>query len=62
MVADEYEEFVERLERSVALAWESDRPQSQFSDLDVSLTLTANDTIEASFPDDLWVQGGYCGR
>ncbi len=57
VVADEYEEFVDRLERSVVFAWGSDRRPSDFSDLEVTVTLTDQDSVEADFPDDLWLQG-----
>ncbi|MFP4221155.1 MAG: hypothetical protein ACLFQ7_11690 [Phormidium sp.] len=59
VIADEYEEFVERLERAVALAWNSDRRPSDFADLEVRVSLHDDGSVVMTFPEELWIQGSW---
>ena len=59
VIADEYEEFVERLERSVALAWNSDRRPSDFADLEVRVSLHDDESVVMTLPEELWIQGSW---
>lgn len=59
VIADEYEEFVERLERSVAVVWNSDRRPSDFADLEVRVSLNDDESVAMTLPEPLWIQGSW---
>ncbi|MDC0833147.1 collagen-like protein [Geitlerinema sp. CS-897] len=57
VVADEYREFVERLEKVVEVVWNADRPISDFDNVPVTLSLNEEGFVNAEFSEDLWIDG-----
>ncbi|MGK7873633.1 MAG: collagen-like protein [Xenococcaceae cyanobacterium] len=56
VIADQYLELVERLERSFLLTWNAPQPFSNFADKIVTLSLKDDQGIEISLPEDVWVE------
>ncbi len=56
VVADEYQEFVERVEKTVRVVWDAPQPLSRFSGETVELRLGDRQQVQISFNDSLWVQ------
>jgi hypothetical protein len=57
VIADEYQEFVERLERSVQVVWNAARPITDFTGQMVTVSLLPDKQVAVAFPDDVWVDG-----
>ncbi|RMG08858.1 MAG: hypothetical protein D6728_13655 [Cyanobacteria bacterium J055] len=56
IIDDEYNEFVKRLEGSFQLAWQADRPLTDFTG-DATIEMQNDGRIEIEFPEDVWVEG-----
>jgi hypothetical protein len=56
-IADEYREFVDRIENSVQVVWKAARPLTDFADKTVTVSLEDDKQVKVSFPDDVWVDG-----
>lgn len=57
VMADEYQEFVERLEQSVQFVWNAGRPITDFAGETATVSLLADKQVAVAFPDDVWVEG-----
>lgn len=57
IIADEYREFLDRIEGSVQLVWQEPLPRASFGDPAVTVALREDKQVAVSFPDDLWVNG-----
>lgn len=57
VLADEYREFVERIEGSFQLTWNATRPITDFIDQTATITLDEDKQVKISFPEDVWVDG-----
>jgi hypothetical protein len=57
VIADEYREFVERLEGTFRLAWQAQRSLNDFAGQTATLQLNDDQQIQVVFPEDVWVQG-----
>ncbi len=57
VLADEYREFVERIEGSFQLVWNDKAALAGFSDQMVTASLRDRGQVQLTFPDDLWVDG-----
>ena len=56
-IADEYREFVERLESPFQLVWNEARPLTDFGNETVTINLEDDKRVKTSFPEDVWVKG-----
>lgn len=56
-IADQYLEFVERIETSFQLVWNAARPITDFSGQKVTISLEDNQQVKLTFPEDVWVDG-----
>ena len=57
VIADEYREFLERVETSFQLVWNAARPITDFADEQVTISLQNDKQVKVSFPKDVWVDG-----
>jgi len=57
VIADQYREFVTRIESSFQLIWNAQRPLSDFSGEMVTIRLEDDQQVRVSFPEDVWVDG-----
>ncbi|WP_414552655.1 collagen-like protein [Anabaena sp. CCY 0017] len=57
VIADEYREFAQRLEKSFQLIWQTQEPIANFNNQSVNAILTDSEQVEVTFADDLWVEG-----
>jgi hypothetical protein len=57
VIADEYQEFIERLERSVQVVWNAGRPITDFTGQMVTVSLLPDKQVAVAFPEDVWVDG-----
>jgi hypothetical protein len=57
MIADQYREFVERIETSFQLVWNAARPITDFTGQTVTMTLDNDKQVKVSFPEEVWVDG-----
>ncbi len=57
VIADEYREFAQRLEKTFQLVWQEQQPIASFNNQSVSASLTDSERVEVTFADDLWVEG-----
>ncbi|HEY9795534.1 MAG TPA: hypothetical protein V6D30_07825 [Leptolyngbyaceae cyanobacterium] len=57
MIADQYREFIERIESSFQLVWNAERSLSDFNGQDVTISLEDDKQVKVSFPEDVWVDG-----
>lgn len=55
VMADEYREFVERIEGTFQLVWNERQPISSFANETATFTLKDDRRVEISFPEDVWV-------
>lgn len=57
VIADEYLILAERIERSFLLIWNAPQPFQSFAERTVTLGLDDRQEIQATFPDNLWLEG-----
>jgi len=57
IIADQYREFVERLETSFQVVWNANRPITDFGGKPVTVSLEDNKQVKVNFPEDVWVDG-----
>jgi hypothetical protein len=57
VIADEYREFVERLEGSFQLLWQANRPLTDFAGGSATLDIQDDGRVEIAFPEEVWVEG-----
>ncbi|MCA1995213.1 MAG: collagen-like protein, partial [Coleofasciculus sp. S288] len=57
IIADQYREFVDRIEGSVQVVWNAARPIADFSDQTVTISLEDNKQVVIAFPEEVWVDG-----
>ncbi|MGB7274816.1 MAG: hypothetical protein WBC69_16085 [Geitlerinemataceae cyanobacterium] len=57
IIADEYKEFVERLEGTFQLVWQANRPLADFADGSAILDIQEDGGVEIIFPEEVWVNG-----
>lgn len=57
IIADEYREFVKRLEGSLKLIWQEKQPITKFANQTVKLSLNDTAKVEIDFPESIWVNG-----
>ncbi|OLP18317.1 hypothetical protein BST81_11375 [Leptolyngbya sp. 'hensonii'] len=57
IVADEYREFVERVEGAFQLVWSTRRSAADFANQPVTLVLGEDRQVRVSFPEEIWVEG-----
>jgi hypothetical protein len=62
VMADQYQEFVERLERSVQVVWNAGRPITDFAGESATISLLPDKQVSVSFPEDVWVDGTLSGQ
>ncbi|MEH2004316.1 collagen-like protein [Nostoc sp.] len=56
-IADDYREFEQRLEEAFQIVWQERQPITSFGNQVVTLNLNDNKQVEATFAEDLWVEG-----
>lgn len=57
VIADQYREFIERIETSFQLVWNATRPMTDFAGQNVTINLQDDKQVKVSFPEDVWVDG-----
>jgi hypothetical protein len=57
IIANQYREFVGRLERSFELVWNADRAITDFYNQPISLSLKSDRPIDVSLSEDVWFDG-----
>ncbi|MEW6496052.1 MAG: collagen-like protein [Cyanobacteriota bacterium] len=57
VIADQYNEFMERLEGTVQVIWNASRPITDFTGERVAVSFEENKQVKISFPEDVWVEG-----
>jgi hypothetical protein len=57
IIADEYREFAGRLEQSVQLDWQVDRPLSEVGNESIGLELQDNRQVSVTVPEEVWLVG-----
>jgi hypothetical protein len=57
IIADNYQEFTDRIERTVEFVWDSTSSRRNWGTAEMSVLLTRDDQLSVSFPSDLWVEG-----
>jgi hypothetical protein len=57
IIADHYQLFTDRIERTVDIVWDSASSRRNWGDLSASVQLTQEDAVAVSFPENLWVEG-----
>jgi len=57
IIANQYREFVGRLERSFELVWNADRAITDFYNQPISLSLKSDQRIDVSLPKEVWFDG-----
>ncbi|MDB9528721.1 collagen-like protein [Oscillatoria sp. CS-180] len=57
IVANEYYEFMGRLEAQAQVVWEAERSQSPFLSFAPTVTLEDSGELQMIFPDSLWIEG-----
>jgi hypothetical protein len=57
VIADQYREFIERIETSFQLVWNADRPITDFAGQKVTISLEDDKQVKVAFPKDVWVDG-----
>jgi hypothetical protein len=57
IIADSYQEYVDRLERTVEVVWASPSSRRNWGMASMDVLLTSDDQLSVSFPSDLWVEG-----
>jgi hypothetical protein len=55
VIADEYREFVERIEGSFQLVWNETQPISSFGDQSATITLNEDKQVKVDFPEEVWI-------
>ena len=56
IVADEYQELIERHESTVLLVWDASQPVAEFAEERITLALDSDNNPNLKFPDDLWLE------
>jgi hypothetical protein len=56
-IADQYREFIERIESSFEVVWNAPRPLTDFTGQEVTISLEEDKQVKVSFPEDVWVDG-----
>lgn len=56
IVADQYQELVNRLESTVLLVWDAPQPFNNFAQEQLTLKLTPEEEVDFSIPKDLWLE------
>ena len=56
LIADRYQELVNRLESTVLLVWDAPQPFNKFAREQITLKLTEDEEVDFSIPDDLWLE------
>jgi len=57
VIADQYREFIERIESSFQLIWNAGRPLSDFTGQTVNISLEDDKQVKVTFPEEVWVDG-----
>lgn len=57
IIADQYREFVERLETSFQVVWQANRAITEFGNQSVTVSLEDSKQVKVNFPEDVWVEG-----
>ena len=56
VIADRYQELVNRLESTVLLVWDAPQPVNNFAQEQITLSLTPKGEVDFSIPDHLWLE------
>ncbi|MEM9271342.1 MAG: collagen-like protein [Cyanobacteria bacterium P01_F01_bin.143] len=56
IIADQYQELVNRQEHTVLLVWDAAQSVRDFSNQRVTLALEREDDVKIAFPEDLWIE------
>lgn len=61
VIADEYQEFAQRLTASFQIVWQEKQPINSFTN-QMTVTLNDNQQVEVNFSDDLWLAGSISSQ
>ncbi len=56
IIADEYRQFIKRIEKPVELVWNAPRSPINFANTRVTFQLKDDQTVEVSVPEELWLE------
>ena len=56
IIADEYQELVNRVESTILLVWDAPQPFDNFAQKQITLSLNEDEGIDFSIPDNLWLE------
>jgi hypothetical protein len=56
IIADEYRQFIKRIEKPVQVVWNAPRSPRNFANTRVTFQLKNDETVEMSVPEELWLQ------
>ena len=56
LIADRYQELVNRLESTVLLVWDAPQPFNRFAREQITLKLTPDEEVDVSIPKNLWLE------